>query len=333
METSFTDVPELPAPPASKRRRGMVEERRHPDLYFEDGNLVLSAMDEETALDHNTEHQIVTFFRVHRSILAKHSPVFRDMLAFPTPQDVERYDGVPHVRLYDSCDDLTGFLTAFYEPLYIPPEHYDGAFSKKMLGPLKLATKYQVDSLRARIISQVRKDWPSTLKAWDKRFSPMHDERGPSHPDPLHSINLAYKGGICDEIPTELGLMFYQLSVDLHPPDDLDTIASCLQLPAFLRLLKGRERLNSFMFKTIGEVVSLPCTKPECDQTAFWRHIFLDPSLQEFGWRGTRDPLGLIYMTLEYDGRLCHTCCREYCRRFKGCRQAIFGALPSLFRA
>ena len=49
-------------------------EHHDPVLYFDDGNVVLSA----SARD-GTRH----YFRVHRSILCIHSPVMSDMFAIP----------------------------------------------------------------------------------------------------------------------------------------------------------------------------------------------------------------------------------------------------------
>lgn len=34
-------------------------------------------------------------------------------------------------------------------------------------GPLRLATKYQMDSLRNRFASILQRDWPSSLQGWD----------------------------------------------------------------------------------------------------------------------------------------------------------------------
>ena len=78
------------------------------DLSFEDGNLAISAKD-------RTNGNLV-FFRVHKSILGKHSPVFRDMYSVPPPQDVDQHNGVPLVHVHDDADDLRHFLKAIYDP-------------------------------------------------------------------------------------------------------------------------------------------------------------------------------------------------------------------------
>ena len=80
------------------------------DIYYEDGNLVVSANGGT-----NGDTGIV-YFRVHKSILGKHSPVFKDMFSLPSPEEVEQHDGVPLVHVHDDVSDLRSFLKALYEP-------------------------------------------------------------------------------------------------------------------------------------------------------------------------------------------------------------------------
>ena len=79
---------------------------RHPTLYFNDGDIVLST---ETA-DKKT-----LLFRVDKIFLARHSKLFADMFALPSVPGVhEEYDGVPLVRLIGDeskgLEDLLGFI-------------------------------------------------------------------------------------------------------------------------------------------------------------------------------------------------------------------------------
>lgn len=82
----------------------------HPTLYFSDGSLVIVCKSHE---------ETPTYFRVHKTIMARHSPVFADMLTVPSPPDNQDvYDGVPLVEFPDDPKDVTIFLKFFYEPLY-----------------------------------------------------------------------------------------------------------------------------------------------------------------------------------------------------------------------
>lgn len=75
--------------------------KRVPELWFSDCGLVIQA---ENSL-----------FRVSGSMLAVRSSFFRDMLAFPQPANPDLVEGCPVVRLPDSAEDVTGFLTALFD--------------------------------------------------------------------------------------------------------------------------------------------------------------------------------------------------------------------------
>lgn len=91
----------------------------HDILWFPDGNIVLAT---------NTY-----FFRVHKSVLALQSSVFRDMYALPTTEDLdahagtdevvgmtpELYEGLPMVSLVDEGKDVEHLLKAIYVPRYV----------------------------------------------------------------------------------------------------------------------------------------------------------------------------------------------------------------------
>jgi len=71
-------------------------------LWFDDGNLILQA---EKSL-----------FKIYRGLLAHHSSVFRDMLAFPPPAEGNAMlEGYPIVTVYDSAKDMGYFLKAIFD--------------------------------------------------------------------------------------------------------------------------------------------------------------------------------------------------------------------------
>jgi hypothetical protein len=77
------------------------------DLWYEDGSIVLVARegDDEAARG----------YRVHRSLLAKHSTIFADMLSCPQPEDNEQHEGCPVVRLADPANHVGHLLCAVYD--------------------------------------------------------------------------------------------------------------------------------------------------------------------------------------------------------------------------
>ena len=80
--------------------------RHHPTYYFDDGNVVLVAPDGGT----------VTYFRVHMTVLARHSAMFAEMLSLPaTTGTNEMYDNAPLIQMYDDATDLADLIGSLYD--------------------------------------------------------------------------------------------------------------------------------------------------------------------------------------------------------------------------
>lgn len=75
--------------------------KRHQDYWFEDGNTVLLVGD--------------IAFRVHRGILSRNSPVFRDLFKVPQEATQEKMDGCPVVRLSDHGAEVAALLGILYD--------------------------------------------------------------------------------------------------------------------------------------------------------------------------------------------------------------------------
>ena len=64
-------------------------------------------------------------FRVHKSILATVSPIFKDLLSLPQPSDSEIVDGLPMVQLSESSELLNSLLSTLYPIRTVIPNSYD----------------------------------------------------------------------------------------------------------------------------------------------------------------------------------------------------------------
>lgn len=92
----------------SSEEMTIEEEERHTTLYLDDGDLVISAASK-------SRPNVKQLFRVHKTILIVHSPVFKDMLRVVGDGSLnEKYDGVPLAYLEDAAEDVAGLFDALY---------------------------------------------------------------------------------------------------------------------------------------------------------------------------------------------------------------------------
>lgn len=71
-----------------------------PDLWFEDGNVVLQAEQ--------------TVFKVFKSVLCRESVVFADILSLPASNVQDTYEGQPLVAVQEIAEDMTAFLASIF---------------------------------------------------------------------------------------------------------------------------------------------------------------------------------------------------------------------------
>ncbi|KAI0345789.1 hypothetical protein BDW22DRAFT_913517 [Trametopsis cervina] len=166
--------------PAQKRRR--VEEEvdyiRDTDVWLSDGNVVIVAEDKDDA-------PLKTYaFKCHRSVLARHSPVFDTLFTLPQPSEAgEEYDGAPVVRLPDPYKVLKSVLKMLYDPHGVPaPDREMKRWESKLseiAGPLHLTAKYDLDGLHSRLSDVLEAFWPTYLHDWTQRSQTLVDWRLP----------------------------------------------------------------------------------------------------------------------------------------------------------
>ena len=103
------DAPGAPSPSPSTSPQPSHQQSRHPDFWLYDGSIVLSVQN--------------TLFRVHQTILAKHSEVFADLFTVPQPlstgsgeDDDTVIEGCHVVEMHDYAVDFADLLHAIYHP-------------------------------------------------------------------------------------------------------------------------------------------------------------------------------------------------------------------------
>ncbi|KAH9899913.1 hypothetical protein C8Q73DRAFT_681424 [Cubamyces lactineus] len=115
--------------------------QRHRDYFFDDGNVVLQV---ESVL-----------YKLHRSLLEKHSPVFRELFTIPQPPgSTEGYsEDNPIVLAGVGAMDFTRFLWLLYPPTL---GYCEIATVDEWLSVVDQADRWQMDSLREYAITQLR---------------------------------------------------------------------------------------------------------------------------------------------------------------------------------
>ncbi|CAA7258930.1 unnamed protein product [Cyclocybe aegerita] len=161
--------------PASKRRRteseegGSDSETQKPFLFmnsvqrskywFDDGNVVLRAEG--------------TLFRVHCSMMAHQSKVFKDMFGMPQPQEQTQdvmVEDCPVITLGDTGEDVEHILAVFYDNINALDLRQKMHFSQ-LSAFLRLGKKYEIEYLQNEALKLLRLDFPATLDAYDKTFA------------------------------------------------------------------------------------------------------------------------------------------------------------------
>ncbi|KAJ7494486.1 hypothetical protein B0H11DRAFT_1654592, partial [Mycena galericulata] len=126
---------------------------RDPDLWFEDGNIVVQAEDYE--------------FCLLKSFLTKRSPIFKDVFSLPQPEDAERINGCPVVRIHDSGEDAAHFFKAIFDPESFLPSPLPTTLDK-VAAILRLSTKYEVEYLRKRAMIHLSSGYATSLNDREK---------------------------------------------------------------------------------------------------------------------------------------------------------------------
>ncbi|KAF7972727.1 hypothetical protein HWV62_17192 [Athelia sp. TMB] len=124
---------------------------QHPTLYFEDGNLLLRC------------HQ--TLFFVHRTLLAKHSVVFRDLITGNTAT----MNGMACLTTDDDTEDMESLLQMVYDGMYVDTEVLTIETFPKIAGLLRICTKYDIQRPRIAILDRLRIEWPIALNKHDAK--------------------------------------------------------------------------------------------------------------------------------------------------------------------
>ncbi|KAI0059933.1 hypothetical protein BV25DRAFT_1859661 [Artomyces pyxidatus] len=119
----------------------------HPTLYFDDGNVILRCQK--------------TLFRVHRSIVSKHSPVLRELVSVERARETMR--GHALVVLDDDREDMEALLQTIYDGMRVDFPSITAINFPLVSSLLRMSAKYRVPRLHDDLVARLRTAWPPTL--------------------------------------------------------------------------------------------------------------------------------------------------------------------------
>ncbi|KLO13584.1 hypothetical protein SCHPADRAFT_928429 [Schizopora paradoxa] len=261
----MTDTPMLPV-------------RRHEKHWVPDGSVVIGAVD--------SKNRTTTLFQVHRTLLTDQSEVFASMFSLPQGEgncQTDYYDGLPYVLLPDTSEEVVALLNVLRDPFTFLERTPFSDTPIRFRPALKMASKYVMTDLRAKLVRAFESEWPLTVE--DLEFKDQllndyfaHDEHGvreltghfkgwPLHlnPEPASAIALAEEFNI----ETILPAAYYDImrcaprsewdedfdwskTVYIGGPPDKPARWACLSAKSYRKIMRLQDIMTEEIMKHFG---------------------------------------------------------------------------------
>ncbi|PPQ82404.1 hypothetical protein CVT26_013319 [Gymnopilus dilepis] len=224
-------------------------------FWFDDGNIILQA--------ENTQ------YKVHRSLLANQSVVFRDMFSMPQPANPDPVvDACPVVPLSDKAADIEHVLSLFYDNFKAHDMREHMPFPL-LAAILRIGKKYQIDHLQNEGLHRLRKEFPTDFAYWNENCVEVVAIK--SLGDHLEAIiNLAHELSVQSILPALYICYLSAVKMDdiLYGTKDIDGVSIRLNEEAARQCLKGRNRLILELFNLTKKWFSTPgiIPSPSCER-------------------------------------------------------------------
>lgn len=137
---------------------------------------------------------------------------------------------------------------------------------------MRLAVKYETDTIRSVILRHIVSEWPQTLEQWERRQNERNElvlltEETPSFPDPALAIRFAMEFH-CHEV---LPAAFYELAIAQDTSMGFNTSITwdCLHASDLMTLVRGQKRLSEACAETIRRLEQYASEYCNCSPTLF----------------------------------------------------------------
>ncbi|TBU41579.1 hypothetical protein BD309DRAFT_1081994 [Dichomitus squalens] len=307
--------------------------QRDSDIWFEDGNIIVIAQS--------------TAFRFHKSVLASHSQVFRELFSVPQPSpnagESEAIDGCTVMYVSDTGYDFRELLRAIYRGVsYLHPEQ---TISFPILAALaRLGHKYQLDQLLDAVIFRLQRTFNTDLEVWDRsRGFGADSPLGLVPNNAIEALNLFRRLQRSDMIPTALcGCSRLPPAVLIHGVDRADGVTrESLELTDLELCWKVQKRLireavdqmTLFSEYFVTRLAEVKCQRR--DYCIEGLKILLQETRRGMSYLAFVDPLDKFSSIFESDDarfskRLCRDCLAVLKSRHWELRKKVWGKLPDI---
>ncbi|KAF9527333.1 hypothetical protein CPB83DRAFT_401511 [Crepidotus variabilis] len=319
------------SPPSSQEAKGTEqtegvgisqsqEPTRSDNFWFEDGSVVLQAE--------------LKLFRVHRTLLARHSPIFQDMFLVGQNDDDsnEQVDGRPLVHLLDSASDVEHLLYYVYDrsestnPFLSLPY-----ISAKLL----LGKKYNIRPMYDDALDILETNFPSNITIsehcplidyWDR----LNFERAGL----LDVINLALKANVLTLLPAAYLMTAGDLNAILDGIEREDGSRATIPFASQRACILGRDKIlreaPTVVFSWCQQSTPLP---QFCVSQALCRAA-RNAVVQEI-WNRNCDDLETYLNPVDSwqvgNYKLCNVCLHHARNKHNEGRRKMWDALPTYF--
>ncbi|KAM5544054.1 hypothetical protein V8D89_002240, partial [Ganoderma adspersum] len=307
------------------------EPQQDPELWFEDGNVVIVAGS--------------AAFRVHTGILklSRHSEIFQNMFgvpqpALPDPSDV--FDGQPVVHVSDSAHDFKQLLGMLYDgaKCVIDIHILKLVFAINIAAVARLGHKYHIEWVLKEATRRLRSIFPDTHEDWLKnRGRSNHLVAFRFLPFPyIEAVNLIRLIGETKMLPVAIYDCCRSLPLLFKGTTRVDGTAETLDLPTFglcvaahTKLIQRQSKLNADVF---CRGPSERCRETEACRKAIEAAYNLVCRLPQFYLCGSPLHLGISHVLdkLEREAEVCSFCAVSLRERERRGKRAVWKDLPKL---
>ncbi|TCD61649.1 hypothetical protein EIP91_008137 [Steccherinum ochraceum] len=292
------------------------EPKKHADLWFDDGNIVLVAGD--------------TAFRVYRGVLAKRSEMFHDLFSLPQPEGGEAMDGCSVLRLQESAADMERFLTVLFDgcKMWKEDKYTSWPYTHTII---QMSNKYQIDDLRLEAIDRLKERFPGDIDDWDKLYDRDTNILGKMS-DAVSMANAA----VLLELPKIHHRALYeccQLSTEklVLGVVNSDDVRESLSAQDISRCVEARRTLAKVQRKFLSERTSGTPSSHKDDGKCVSARRKLVEAAKEVSDDIEYDPLVPDADFERILEKMCTACAKFYRRKDTKLRQEILDGLPLIF--